>query len=209
MTTETLTVIVAEDNTPLPPAYPDPLIHEIEIDLEGLSMDAAQDAIREAVADQRAADRGCDDFHIPAIAAGLRLLFVFEGKLPKRHHLLEEPNGLSFQQEPITGDTKVWFIAETLQENGEWSSGTPDVRSLRACLPNGSPRITRNPEDYGRETLPGALRYSISPRGAEDDPAQDPAVLRVIASWLKEEIGRSDIASITTNAHEVEVVFEF
>lgn len=74
----TLTVVVREKSTPLPPAYPHPLIYTVEV---STSADDAE--ILQAVAVQRCADLGLDDEEDSGecyeVKDGLELLFAFKG----------------------------------------------------------------------------------------------------------------------------------
>lgn len=70
------TVIYKEASTPLPPAYPLPLICEVQVQ-EG----ASEDEIRRLVAMDRAQDLGIEDdpVTVSKIAEGIQLLFSFSG----------------------------------------------------------------------------------------------------------------------------------
>lgn len=73
----TLTVVVQELKSPLPPVYPAPLIYTVT----GIAAND-ESAILDAVAVMRAADFGRDDSEtIDAIRAGLELHFAFAGDL--------------------------------------------------------------------------------------------------------------------------------
>ena len=84
MTQKTLTVIVLEVTTPLPPAYPQPLIYLVKV----LS-DADEGEILHAVAEQRWDDLNLDPEEDSDVCYdvkdGLELLFAFEGELLPSH----------------------------------------------------------------------------------------------------------------------------
>lgn len=80
----TLTVAVIEETTPLPPAYPDPLLYYVKV-----SPDADEDEILQAVAEHRWDDLGLDPEEDSDdcydVKSGLKLLFAFEGELMTSH----------------------------------------------------------------------------------------------------------------------------
>lgn len=80
----TLTVAVIETTTPLPPAYPDPLLYYVKV-----SPDADEDEILQAVAEHRWDDLGLDPEEDSDdcydVKSGLKLLFAFEGVLAITH----------------------------------------------------------------------------------------------------------------------------
>lgn len=107
----------------------------------------------------------------------------------------------------IRADTEVWFLELTINDHGVESTACHELRTMRQCLPKGAPNISRNPGDYGYTKPPAEIRYSVSPRGGEEDIMADPDVVKRMSAWFEGQIGESEVVSIHTKNHEVDLVF--